>query len=66
MNHKEISTLSSKRGWGPKIVDNLLIEVGKYIKRENADKSKSKLEKSENSHIVEQLRDDDVPLDGEN
>ena len=66
MNHKEISTLSSKRGWGPKIVDNLLIEVGKYIKRENADKSNSKLPKSDNSHIVEQLRDDDVPLDGEN
>jgi hypothetical protein len=66
MNHKEISTLSSKRGWGPKIVDNLLIEVGKYIKRENADKSNSKLAKSDNYHIVEQLRDDDVPLDGEN
>ena len=66
MNHKEISTLSSKRGWGPKIVDNLLIEVGKYIKRENADKGNLNFPKSDKKLNSKQLRDDDVPLDGEN
>lgn len=54
MSKKEIKTLSSKRGWGPKIVDNLLAEVGKIIKPQK--------------QIIdtEKIREDDIPLDDEN
>jgi helicase len=60
MSNNEKKTLSSKRGWGPKIVDNLLIEVGKIIKPKEYDKDELRLIKTRQS------RDDDIPLDDEN
>jgi len=66
MNNKELKTLSSKRGWGPKIVDNLLIEVGKIIKPQKYDEESLKQIKTGQYVDVEKLRDDDIPLDDEN
>jgi len=66
MNNKEIKTLSSKRGWGPKIVDNLLIEVGKIIKPQKYDAEVQKQIISGQDVDIENLREDDIPLDDEN
>jgi helicase len=66
MSNKEIKTLSSKRGWGPKIVDNLLNEVGKIIKPQKYDAEKQKQIISGQDVDLDNLRDDDIPLDDEN
>ena len=66
MNNKEIRTLSSKRGWGPKIVDNLLIEVGKIIKPKKYDAETQKQIIFGQDVDIEKIREDDIPLDDEN
>ena len=66
MSNNEIKTLSSKRGWGPKIVDNLLIEVGKIIKPKEYDEETLRLIKTGQYIDNENLREDDIPLDDEN
>lgn len=66
MSKKEIKTLSSKRGWGPKIVDNLLNEVGKIIKPKEYGEEALRQIKTGQSIDFEKLREDDIPLDDEN
>ena len=66
MSNNEIKTLSSKRGWGPKIVDNLLIEVGKIIKPKEYDEETLRLIKTGQYINNENSREDDIPLDDEN
>ncbi len=66
MSNTEKKTLSSKRGWGPKIVDNLLVEVEKIIKPKEYDKEALRLIKTGQSIDDEKLREDDIPLDDEN
>jgi replicative superfamily II helicase len=66
MSNTEKKTLSSKRGWGPKIVDNLLVEVEKIIRPKEYDKEALRLIKTGQSIDDEKLREDDIPLDDEN
>ena len=66
MSNTEKKTLSSKRGWGPKIVANLLVEVEKTIKPKESDKEALRLIKTGQSIDEENLREDDIPLDDEN
>ena len=50
MSKNQLSKLKSLRGWGPKIVENLLNQVKSY---------------KINHHLTEKARFDDEPLPGE-
>ena len=52
MTHKDQQTVASWRGWGPKLVHNIMTEVKKVIQREEGATPAKK-------------RTDDMPLDGE-
>ena len=52
MTHKDQQTVASWRGWGPKLVTNIMTEVKKVVQREEGATPAKK-------------RTDDMPLDGE-
>ena len=52
MTHKDQQTVASWRGWGPKLVTNIMAEVKKVVQREEGTTPVKK-------------RTDDMPLDGE-
>ena len=52
MTHKDQQTVASWRGWGPKLVHNIMTEVKKVVQREEGATPAKK-------------RTDDMPLDGE-
>ena len=52
MTHRDQQKVASWRGWGPKLVDNIMAEVRKVVQR---DHEKAPVKK----------RGDDMPLDGE-
>ena len=37
MTHKDQQKIASWRGWGPKLVDNIMTEVKKVIQREDGE-----------------------------
>ena len=52
MTRKDQQTIASWRGWGPKLVSNIMNEVKNVVQREKGNVPKKK-------------RSDDMPLDGE-
>ena len=52
MTHKDQQKIASWRGWGPKLVDNILTEVKKVVQRDEGE-------------VPVKKRSDDMPLDGE-
>ena len=52
MTHRDQQKVASWRGWGPKLVDNIMTEVKKVVQRDDGKASVKK-------------RGDDMPLDGE-
>ena len=52
MTHKDQQKIASWRGWGPKLVSNIMSEVRKVIQREDG-------------NAPTKRRGDDMPLDGE-
>ena len=52
MTHKDQQKVASWRGWGPKLVHNIMTEVKKVVQRED-------------DKLPPKKRDDDMPLEGE-
>lgn len=52
MTHKDQQKVASWRGWGPKLVHNIMAEVKKVVQREDG-------------KLPPKKRDDDMPLEGE-
>ena len=52
MTHKDQQKVASWRGWGPKLVHNIMAEVKKVVQRED-------------DKLPPKKRDDDMPLEGE-
>ena len=52
MTRKDQQKIASWRGWGPKLVDNILTEVKKVVQRDEG-------------AVPVKKRSDDMPLDGE-
>ena len=52
MTHKDQQKIASWRGWGPKLVHNIMSEVKKVVQRDEGE-------------VPVKKRSDDMPLDGE-